>query len=466
MGRCVVCLEVVDGGNSCADGHFLCSSSTDGHLSCAARHVEHEIQNLRENRGRVPCVDRSCQHTLDWTTVLAEGKVPARILAGFITALGDASITALPPGSGSAGLLRIPDALNRKCPHCRVVIHDFDGCAAVRHVPFGCGRYFCGLCLKPCRGAFDSHAHVRSLHGHLYPSSSSIEQWSRWTRIMQVRTALHDCTEQEKEVAFERLRQMFADLTQNQLHLLTQAEQPECPADWRGLLQPRRDNQPEEGRWPENAEGERAEEMENGRPQFLPLLPEEERQMFERFGNCCVQFTRQACLASCALALILYYLLVVGYFWQGRNSDHPTAHSLELSLLLLFAFVLCYVSLLLIFPPMPAGDDEPRLEDFYDPYEPHWYFRLLPYLCGEICGFLASRCCRQVCLALSVFLMSAAVAADVAMMTGVLSQAWLEGFPFTSQERLRVCARAALVFCSLLPLACICICRSVRRGDL
>ncbi|KAK3259640.1 hypothetical protein CYMTET_31368 [Cymbomonas tetramitiformis] len=54
------------------------------------------------------------------------------------------------------------ELLNLRCPHCTRVFKDWLGCAAVccSHDRGGCKGYFCGWCLKPCRGQKDAHDHA------------------------------------------------------------------------------------------------------------------------------------------------------------------------------------------------------------------------------------------------------------------------------------------------------------------
>ena len=63
------------------------------------------------------------------------------------------------------------DVLNLRCPGCKAVFVDFDGCFALTCAVNTCRRGFCAWCLKDC-GA-DAHAHVatcpegKGVHGTL-----------------------------------------------------------------------------------------------------------------------------------------------------------------------------------------------------------------------------------------------------------------------------------------------------------
>ena len=82
----------------------------------------------------------------------------------------------------------IEDILTLRCPHCNLVIIDFDGCFAVQHsegeqgrYKHGCGLYFCGWCLEKCRTNDDCHNHVKACQHNLHPGSYSgtIDEFNR-----------------------------------------------------------------------------------------------------------------------------------------------------------------------------------------------------------------------------------------------------------------------------------------------
>jgi hypothetical protein len=54
----------------------------------------------------------------------------------------------------------IEEMMDLRCPRCRAVFGDFDGCAALTCGAAQCRAGFCALCLKDCGG--DAHGHVRS----------------------------------------------------------------------------------------------------------------------------------------------------------------------------------------------------------------------------------------------------------------------------------------------------------------
>jgi hypothetical protein len=52
----------------------------------------------------------------------------------------------------------LSDSLNLKCPRCKGVFLDFNGCAALPCSRQGCGAAFCAWCREDCGG--DAHQHV------------------------------------------------------------------------------------------------------------------------------------------------------------------------------------------------------------------------------------------------------------------------------------------------------------------
>merc|ERR1711998_132824 len=55
-------------------------------------------------------------------------------------------------------LRAIEDALNTRCPRCKSVFYDFNGCYALTCGNGNCGIGFCGFCLADC--GRDAHRHV------------------------------------------------------------------------------------------------------------------------------------------------------------------------------------------------------------------------------------------------------------------------------------------------------------------
>ncbi len=64
----------------------------------------------------------------------------------------------------------ITESINLRCPRCKMVFHDYDGCNALTCASPKCRAAFCAICLQDCGN--DAHAHVRSRHGDLFDRQS------------------------------------------------------------------------------------------------------------------------------------------------------------------------------------------------------------------------------------------------------------------------------------------------------
>ncbi len=60
----------------------------------------------------------------------------------------------------------LSERLNLKCPRCKAVFNDYDGCDALTCAVPSCRAAFCAICLQDC--GQDAHAHVRTNHGSFY----------------------------------------------------------------------------------------------------------------------------------------------------------------------------------------------------------------------------------------------------------------------------------------------------------
>ena len=63
----------------------------------------------------------------------------------------------------SALFNQLSECLNMKCPRCRQVFDDYDGCNALTCGNVDCGAAICAICLKDCGS--DAHGHVQANHG-------------------------------------------------------------------------------------------------------------------------------------------------------------------------------------------------------------------------------------------------------------------------------------------------------------
>ena len=69
-------------------------------------------------------------------------------------------------GTSTSHLTRILELMNKRCPSCKRVFDEFDGCLSVRCDGLnGCGKVFCGACFLQFN---DAHEHARSVHGDVY----------------------------------------------------------------------------------------------------------------------------------------------------------------------------------------------------------------------------------------------------------------------------------------------------------
>jgi hypothetical protein len=58
----------------------------------------------------------------------------------------------------------LDEVVNLRCPRCKTVFLDYEGCDALTCGVAGCGCAFCALCLKDCGN--DAHPHVREADHH------------------------------------------------------------------------------------------------------------------------------------------------------------------------------------------------------------------------------------------------------------------------------------------------------------
>ena len=68
---------------------------------------------------------------------------------------------------------RILELMNKKCPSCKRVFDEFDGCLSVSCDGInGCGQVFCGACFLPFA---DAHAHANMVHGNVFMSQEQLQ---------------------------------------------------------------------------------------------------------------------------------------------------------------------------------------------------------------------------------------------------------------------------------------------------
>jgi|AntRauTorckE5430_2_1112549.scaffolds.fasta_scaffold02718_5 hypothetical protein len=104
----------------------------------------------------------------------------------------------------------LTEKINLKCPRCKAVFHDYDGCNALICGSASCKAAFCAICLEDC--GRDAHAHVRANHGSLFDKCAFKK--SKGIRAMAaVTTALHKISGE----SFELVQQVKNHIEKAQL---------------------------------------------------------------------------------------------------------------------------------------------------------------------------------------------------------------------------------------------------------
>lgn len=117
----------------------------------------------------------------------------------------------IPDNAVSAPVDAWVEALDSRCPSCRRVFVDFDGCAALY---CSCGTYFCALCLCECADRASAHAHV--LQCYLNPERSYFVSTGAYANTRDRRVThelicmIKRCTFSE---AVSNVRRIFPHLT-------------------------------------------------------------------------------------------------------------------------------------------------------------------------------------------------------------------------------------------------------------
>jgi hypothetical protein len=88
------------------------------------------------------------------------------------------------------------EIIETRCPSCKHVFGGWDGCFAVHHYGEvtdrrtgithrnGCGRYFCGWCLKQCDSDGEAHRHAANCRMSKHPGSV----YGRWEDFIEVQS--------------------------------------------------------------------------------------------------------------------------------------------------------------------------------------------------------------------------------------------------------------------------------------
>lgn len=108
----------------------------------------------------------------------------------------------------------IEDVMYVRCPRCKTVILDYEGCDALVCAKAGCGCGFCALCLRDC--GRDAHEHLvqERYHGNrdYYGGMDNFNRTHRQRRIQLLKRAFAELQHEGPEFQQELLREMGEDL--------------------------------------------------------------------------------------------------------------------------------------------------------------------------------------------------------------------------------------------------------------
>lgn len=181
--KCILCFDSFSAGEGmcCSKGHLVCwESCFKGYIdSCGTADA---TESLVDTLGNVKCPDRNCKdmytaqlmidnkadakatEALEKLRMMAYGhKEAAAAKAQLLEQirLEEERIQSIKDDDErEAHILKkriVDDILSLRCPRCRSVFLDFDGCLAIT-CHKDCRAGFCGWCLKDCGD--DAHAHV------------------------------------------------------------------------------------------------------------------------------------------------------------------------------------------------------------------------------------------------------------------------------------------------------------------
>ena len=181
---CCLCFEplsVVDGA-SCPKGHLICFDCL-GKYAKSQHDGDEAVGNNVNNEGKLTCPDPECRAAYDCKQLAIRGspdevlEAIAKITTDRATRLAVEKAVAQQERKLRAefeSIMKIQDlherkahqirqelvgdVFNLKCPRCKTVFADFDGCFALTCGNQLCKCGFCAWCLEDC--GHDAHAHV------------------------------------------------------------------------------------------------------------------------------------------------------------------------------------------------------------------------------------------------------------------------------------------------------------------
>jgi hypothetical protein len=104
----------------------------------------------------------------------------------------------------------IDEVMYLRCPRCRTVFVDYDGCDALSCAQRGCGCHFCALCLEDCGS--DAHKHVNEKHGSVFGPPHRFNDAHKDRRLGLLQTAFDSIAAEGRDFQNELLHTMKRDL--------------------------------------------------------------------------------------------------------------------------------------------------------------------------------------------------------------------------------------------------------------
>ena len=195
---CCICyepIEEIETVISCKNNlHFICEDCIKETLEAQATPAK-----LRANAGKVLCPFPNCpsapwtmQDAASWPSKDAR-EIFSELLDRFVTLLSQPNQSTSNQAEnqqivGDMAELRkyrafiVENIINIKCPGCRMVFTDYEGCDAL--TCHNCGIGFCALCLAHC--GTDAHQHVHSVHGQVYGGNENFNRTHSARRIQDI----------------------------------------------------------------------------------------------------------------------------------------------------------------------------------------------------------------------------------------------------------------------------------------
>jgi hypothetical protein len=154
---CVICFETEVKSVDCVNKHFVCEPCFQQHVD---EYLKRSIDFLRSKNVAVPCPVPECHYVYSHKQlVLNGGEATATKLIDTARRVGELEgVRSLAYKRISSLRCRIEEALNLKCPSCKVVFVDYDACDAVKCA--FCPDFFCGLCLTAFKSSSEAHQHA------------------------------------------------------------------------------------------------------------------------------------------------------------------------------------------------------------------------------------------------------------------------------------------------------------------